>query len=277
MAVRLREGRARQKRGLAPVDAILEVEFATLSTPRRERERVRGIYEEQSALLLELLTARFAGKSIEAIPEEELFPEISRIYYSKFPVAYDSDAAMSEAVLTRKDNCRFGSLMAGDVLSRLGREVGVIIAPQHVLLKGRFFSLETGSPPEDCIFPNALLTRKYPVRQEAGLDSLLALAYNWRGMRLCGMGRHAEELAAYSKALEICPGYIQAMENKGIALGALHRFDESRAVFKEAARISPLDSRVERGERFVMIREIALLDEGNGFKPRGRSPGRKQP
>jgi hypothetical protein len=74
---------------------------------------------------------------------------------------------------------------------------------------------------------------------------------NGIGYGLMQLGRHAEALRWFDRALEIQPDFVRAIHNKALSLFQLNRFDEARVVF---ARLMELD-----GKNPEAIWDFALL------------------
>jgi len=82
------------------------------------------------------------------------------------------------------------------------------------------------------------LTGEATPQPRAGID-LDAVDYSNKGVSLVALGRPAEALACYERALEINPRDARVRSNKGNALGKLGRPDEALACYERALEISP--------------------------------------
>lgn len=86
--------------------------------------------------------------------------------------------------------------------------------------------------------------------------------YN-RGTLLGALGRYDDELAAYRQAIALKPGFVRAHVNLGVALRDLHRFDEALQQFKKALSIDPNDAgaRTNRAQTNLLLGEF-----GHGWR-----------
>ena len=66
-----------------------------------------------------------------------------------------------------------------------------------------------------------------------------AEAMNNRGVALTELNRFDAAIESYDKALRIKPDYVEAMNNRGAALKELKRFDEALANYRKALSIKP--------------------------------------
>lgn len=66
-----------------------------------------------------------------------------------------------------------------------------------------------------------------------------AMKYHQRGNALASLGRPAEAIEAYQKALELEPSHYDAHMGIGLAAKELRRFDEAIAAFETASRLRP--------------------------------------
>ena len=65
-----------------------------------------------------------------------------------------------------------------------------------------------------------------------------------KGVALGNLGKHAEALKAFEKAIEIDPTYHEAWFNKGVALGDLGKHAEALKALEKAIEIDPSDDEV---------------------------------
>jgi predicted O-linked N-acetylglucosamine transferase (SPINDLY family) len=87
-----------------------------------------------------------------------------------------------------------------------------------------------------------------------------ALAHTDRGTALLGLGRIADALGSYDRALAIKPDHVDALYNRGNALLALRRFEEALASYDQALAHQPkaVSALVNRGNA---LRELRRLDD----------------
>jgi tetratricopeptide (TPR) repeat protein len=82
------------------------------------------------------------------------------------------------------------------------------------------------------------LTGEAAPQPRTGIE-LNAVDYNNKGVSLDSLGRHAEALTCYERALEINPRYANAWSNKGGALDRLGRLAEALTCYDRAVEINP--------------------------------------
>ncbi len=68
-------------------------------------------------------------------------------------------------------------------------------------------------------------------REAVGLDATLAEAWNYLGYTHRKLGNYDEALAAYAKALELKPGYADALEYRGEAYLGLSRIPDAQQAY----------------------------------------------
>jgi superkiller protein 3 len=95
------------------------------------------------------------------------------------------------------------------------------VVPFFVLLLGEFFFLD---------LPPVLAQQSGPDENEK------KRAFN-EGNNFIKLGRHAEALAAYEKALKIDSTWAKAYYGKGLALKGLRRYPEARRAYQNAIRL----------------------------------------
>ena len=66
---------------------------------------------------------------------------------------------------------------------------------------------------------------------------------------------YEEALAAYDECLRIDPKYVDAWNNKGIALKDLRRYEEALAAYDECLRIDP-GHLLARSNRDITLRRL---------------------
>ena len=60
-----------------------------------------------------------------------------------------------------------------------------------------------------------------------------------RGLSLAALGHHNEAVNAFTRALEINPGYTDAIYHKGLSLAELGEFNEAIAALSRALEVTP--------------------------------------
>jgi tetratricopeptide (TPR) repeat protein len=104
--------------------------------------------------------------------------------------------------------------------------------------------------------------------EEALQDSLRACALNPGNAGACnGVGdilarlpnRQEEALQWFERALKLQPDYIQALTNKALVLGQLHRFDEAIASYHRLKRLDPDNAEVDisLGQLHLLLGDFA--------------------
>lgn len=93
-------------------------------------------------------------------------------------------------------------------------------------------------------------------RLTARHPQLAEIHYN-KGSLLGAMGRYDDEMAAYRQALKLKPDFVRAYVNLGVALRDLHRFDEALQQFKKALSLDPNDAgaRTNRAQTNLLLGE----------------------
>src|SRR3989304_5223168 len=66
-----------------------------------------------------------------------------------------------------------------------------------------------------------------------------AEALNNRGMSLYELKRYEEALAGYEQAVRVRPNYAEALNNRGMSLYELKRYEEALAGYEQAVPVRP--------------------------------------
>ena len=69
-------------------------------------------------------------------------------------------------------------------------------------------------------------------------------AYVNKGTVLGNLGKYDESLACYDKALELNPDYVSAIYYKGLALGKMKRFAESLGCIEKVLKEDPSNTQI---------------------------------
>jgi predicted O-linked N-acetylglucosamine transferase (SPINDLY family) len=96
------------------------------------------------------------------------------------------------------------------------------------------------------------------------------ILHNLTGALNAGMGRLAEAVAHYDRAIALAPDFFEAFNNRGNALVGFKRLDEALASFDAAIRLKPdyADAHVNRAVTLVKLRrpEQALAAFGEAIR-----------
>ncbi len=65
-----------------------------------------------------------------------------------------------------------------------------------------------------------------------------------RGFALGELEKNEEAVVCYDKVLKINPNHMNALSNKGVALGFLDKYEEAVACYDKALEINPNNSNV---------------------------------
>ena len=235
-----------------PIAAIFNAEFQTLNVPPAEQEKRAGEYEKYATGLMNSVSVWLGfgdagmadkGKLAEAInkaDERELFEFLIEVFHKDFKASFEADKMLATSIEDNVFNCYSSTVLLGDVLARLGKEANIIIAPVHVLLAGSEYALETTSKiPFLAVYKLGGLDAHYSSWQEAGVENLLGITYDWCGSTLDNMGRFEEALSSYDQALKLNPKHAGAWNNRGITLSKLGRSDEALLCYDKAIGLNP--------------------------------------
>ena len=85
-------------------------------------------------------------------------------------------------------------------------------------------------------------------------------AWQWLGTLHAQLGRHAEAMDCYARALRLDPDYAEAHSNRGNVLRALHRLDEALESYSRAIALKP-----DYAEAFNN-RGVALVDKARALE-----------
>jgi tetratricopeptide (TPR) repeat protein len=93
-----------------------------------------------------------------------------------------------------------------------------------------------------------------------GQDARNSLYHSNRGLALQGLGRFAEALASYDRALALRPGYPEALFNRAVSLQALARFEQALAGYDRALAVRP-DHAEALSNRGVVLHKLGRIAE----------------
>ena len=245
------ETKVQQKVQRVPIGSILFAEFETLKIPLEKRKEIVSKYEEYVKGLMNCVSVWLGfGEAAKADPEKlaeavrkanerELFGFLSDVFRKDFKASLKEKTLVVISMKKKKFNCYSATVLLADVLTRLGKEVTIIIAPGHVLLRGEKYALETTIESEFGVYAKEQLEIKYPMFQEIGVETLLSITYNWCGVTLRAMGRYKEALESLDKAIELNLKDAEIWYNRGITLHAMRRYDEALESYNKAIELNP--------------------------------------
>ena len=102
--------------------------------------------------------------------------------------------------------------------------------------------------------------------REAAVEGLAyADAFNLLGLSLALIGRQADALAAFDRALELNPRYVECHLNRAVLLNDLGRVGEARVAFETAERLGRPD---ESGFPAIVANRLANAHAGLGHEYR---------
>ena len=98
------------------------------------------------------------------------------------------------------------------------------------------------------------------ISRAIALSGPIAAFYNNYGLAIHALGRFAEALASFRRALEICPQYPQALANLGMAQQSLGECDAALASYREALKLDPHhpDASIKLA---VLLEQLGRADE----------------
>ncbi len=236
---------------MVPVDAIFKVEFAALETLPEHQKGIRNEYEKYVHGLMNAVSVWLGysdvsktdrqklAKAVRKVDERELFSYVSEVFHKDFKASIEGEKMLAIAIRENIFNCYSSSVLLADAITRLGKQVNIILALGHVLLCGEKYAFETtDGNTESAIYEKVYLNSNYNWWQEADLWKLLSIAYGWAGVIFDDTRRYDEALEAYNEAIKINLDYAEAWNNKGVTLSKMHRYDEALEAYNEAIRIN---------------------------------------
>lgn len=286
-----------------PVSRIFEIEFFALGLKEDERAKVSGDYDKYCKGMENSVKVWLSGKGLRnasKADEKELFSFMADVFRKDFAAAYDDRTLLAVAVAGNRFNCYASSVLMADVLTRLGKDVGVLITPNHVLLAGEKYAFETTTDGENAAIPKDRLSEDefYAVRKECGVAQLVGIAHVWGslellrrghledalsaglravplGLRFEGwsgagdalfeMGRYRDASEAYDKALAERPEDAATWNNKGLALSSLRMAEGAMLAFDKAIGIDPRFAQAWENKARV-LESVGRLREAEGCR-----------
>lgn len=236
-----------------PIGEILRVEFETLNLPESERRRITYAYEQYATRLMGRVNAWMDGNHVTDISkadERQLFSFLLDAFYKDFKASYETKKLLAMSIDGKKFNCYSSSVLLGDVLTRLGKPVSVIIPQGHVFLAGSEYVLETTARSELGVYPISKLGERYPAWREAGVSVLLPGTYNKCGEVFRRSGRYNEAIPCYDKAIDLDPQLLEAWNNKGVTLSSMGRHLEALPCFDKAIELDPTSAWSNKGAEY---------------------------
>jgi tetratricopeptide (TPR) repeat protein len=103
------------------------------------------------------------------------------------------------------------------------------------------------------------------------------------GMDRCSQGKFEEAIMFFTKSLEIEPGHVASLYNRGLSLIKLNRFQEAIGDFDTALRHAPQDARVisekavalhlmgDNTQALLLFDEAQYLEPGNPYRYSSRA------
>ncbi|MCL4365129.1 tetratricopeptide repeat protein [Candidatus Marsarchaeota archaeon] len=268
------------------ITEILEAEFKALGTDTKVQRDMTERYEEYVTGMMnavsiglgfgEAATAdkKRLAEAVRNADERELFEYISAVFQYQFKAIYKQSVLLADSVESGKFNCYSSSVLFADVLVRLGKEMNIVIVPQHVLLLGNDYAFETTAPyAGNPVLTKEQLEDRYRYTHVGGCSLLLAVAYDWCGHVYAKIGHIEDALNANNAALRIDPEFKEAWFNKGISLARLGRYKKAIAAYDNALRIDPEFGEAwgNKGSLYLRLgkykKAIDALDNALGVDP----------
>ena len=232
-----------------PISSIFSVEFGALKTPGWRQEGVRKDYERYVSGLMNAVSVWLGfgdaskadqqklSEAVKSMDERELFSFILDVFRKDFGATYKGGMLLTSAIEANTFNCYSSSVLLADALTRLGKPVSIFLRPDHVLLHGDRYALETTAH-SDGVYEKILYS-KSGIWREIDNGKLLAIAYSWAGKIFHGRKLLGEELEAYNMAISLDPNDATILYNKGNVLYDMKRFGEALEVYNMVISLFP--------------------------------------
>ncbi len=255
-----------------PISSIFSVEFGALKTPGWRQEGVRKDYERYVSGLMNAVSVWLGfgdaskadqqklSEAVKSMDERELFSFILDVFRKDFGATYKGGMLLTSAIEANTFNCYSSSVLLADALTRLGKPVSIFLRPDHVLLHGDRYALETTAH-SDGVYEKILYSKSgiwreidngkllaiayswagkiFHDRREIDNGKLLAIAYSWAGKIFHGRKLLGEELEAYNMAISLDPNDATILYNKGNVLYDMKRFGEALEVYNMVISLFP--------------------------------------
>ncbi|VVC71769.1 Tetratricopeptide repeat protein [uncultured archaeon] len=130
------------------------------------------------------------------------------MFYSNFKAEYKPDKLVVESVFDMKFNCYSSTLLFADVCMREGKPVIFVLAPGHMFLRGKNYSLETTvDSPGDAVSTLAEMNAMYKGLSDAAIGKSVAIAHSQAGWRLQTTGRLFDAVMEFQKSILLFPEF----------------------------------------------------------------------
>jgi tetratricopeptide (TPR) repeat protein len=276
---KVEEARLRQ----VPIGRIIEAECRAIGFPERRQKEIRKDYERYVSGLMNAVSVwlgfgeagtadrqKLASAVRNVDNERELLEYLSSVFHNDFEASYEKEKLLIISIKDNKFNCYSSTGLLTDVLLRLGKPVTIIATPQHVLLSGERWALETTAEVGTATFSRDMLEQVYPVRHEGGIDLLCSLTYEWCGSKLNDRGMPDSALLAYENEIKLNPNDAHAWYNKGNTLHDMRELEGALSAYNKSIELDPnnASSWFNKGNTLYDLKEFedALVSYGRSIK-----------
>ena len=226
------------------VDAIFKTEAAALGY---STDKIKNLRERYNDYVFSI-TATVHDHVPIIRNEREVFEHLAGVFYSNF------DYAKRKMVLTGLEskphpafNCYGSSVMFADIMTDLGVDFKVAIAPNHVFLVGKKYRFETTENKGKFLLNASDIGKEYPHHSIGGVDFLLAASYAMSGLHFMDEKRNKEAIGQFKKSLEINPKNSDVQYNLGLSYWKEGQYDSAIASFKAALTLNGDDGNIHYG------------------------------
>ena len=248
------------------IDDIFKAEFATKTYNRAlamtGMELTRRKYEAYVDVITDNILG-FLGLSgdheredkgrvraaINRAHERELFQFVQDTLYEGLGITYKKVVTITSSVNTNMFNCYTGSVLVADVLTRMGKRVGLAVRMSHIQVVGDSLTLDTTSASHSNIYPKTKLTSmRYSPYSIIGVgDDLLAEAYSISANNMIINNRIDKAVEFCNRAIRLNPSCYRARYVLGNILYSRGEYDKAMEAYGNALRAYPYDNGLING------------------------------
>jgi len=239
------------------VRKIFEIEFECVlrvsdlmdeDTKKKARDNKELVFENALAKYnkyTSCILKAVAERKIDVKDEKVLFPFITGVLYNDLKATWENNTLLLGSLGNNKFNCYTSTILLADVCIRLGKRISIILAPEHVLLSGRKYCLETTSADSRlCIYPKQEIKSRYAYHQSGGLDYIYIGSYVWASLSYTEKGWHDRAIECCNAAIGINPKIEEVYNNLGRAYLGKKEYAKAIECFDISLRIYPRDGDV---------------------------------
>jgi len=251
-----------------PILKIFEIELAATKPAIIHETEWVSAYDRQVNALKDAIREKWPSTHITKIPERDLFKFTAEFMFTRPAFLLQAMADLERGINPGQKaqtligclgantlNCYATTVIAASAFTELGKSITIILSPNHVLLAGEKYTIDTAAPglrsvvdksnasPEQVwdgmVREKSSFAPGYLAKHELGIDKLTAVTYNNIVLVFFENGDAKGVIDAADRAMQAYPAFPEPLMNKAIALHVLGKVDEALGIYDSVLRTNP--------------------------------------